>query len=538
MMVKMSESAPARNQTVLSGWLEKLTSPSQLAHRADRRVSLAFDAVDDRFVWITDHGERIGLIDKDEAILEWVAPHPGIDSPGPREIPAVYHAPTFQGGRIIAQWWLSDMMGLDRLPGQPWRLALDEPPAPHSGIEERIKKVKPEMVWRFDDATGDKLRFTIAQTFEHDASIRGEHQFILSYDPLADSYLADVTATLESPNHYLIECCNFYTGGVYDTRPGRKRHQCTIWSHPDGRFVRWPHNPVGYMTPGMNGDERRIGAGPENPDGGSFMGYFADPHTNPVLEFLDCNFHLAGATCCNIYDEHLVCLPPEGYKGARREWQTRFRLYSVKPEVAAQIVRESELIDYGVDVNHPNPIVTEPGWGEHAASRRLNYNPQFPSFYYGCVNDFESPVPYDQTIAGSFIHATLCEQEAVYWDRGCGHSGTRSIRVRGGRDGVMTGTRSSGPTPHLDPDTHYRLSGWIKCADVMGTGAQIRVDEIGFHQSDLNGRHIAGPVRGTSDWSYVEVTFRTPADAQFGWLYLDLEGPGQAWFDDVALETC
>jgi len=57
--------------------------------------------------------------------------------------------------------------------------------------------------------------------------------------------------------------------------------------------VRWPHNPVGYMTPGMNSDERQIGVSPGE-DGGGFIGYFMDPHTNPVLDFVDRNFDLVG----------------------------------------------------------------------------------------------------------------------------------------------------------------------------------------------------------------------------------------------------
>jgi hypothetical protein len=529
--------ASIENQTTLSRWLERLTSPGQLAQRAERQVDLAFTSTDERFIWITDHGKRVGLIDKVEALFEWVAPHPGIDTPLPREVPAIYHAPTFQGGRIIAQWWICGTMGREKLPGQPWPLAPDAPSPRNIDTDNPVVKVKPKMVWRFEDAGGDSLRFSIAHTFAHDGSILGEHAFTLSYDPLADSYVADVAATLSAPNHSLIECCNFYTGGVYDNRPGRKRHQCTIWSHPDGRWVRWPHNPVGYMTPGMNSEERRIGAPPGENGGGGFIGYFMDPHTNPVLDFLECNFDLVGATCCNIYDEHLICLPPEGYTEAHREWRTRFRLYSLLPEVAAQVVRESALIDYGVDVNHPNSIVTEPGWSDEDASGRVNYNPQFPSFYYGCVNDFESPVPYDRTIAGSYIHAELHDEADVYWDRGCGHSGTSSIRVRGD-DGAKAGARSNGPTPHLDPDTKYRLSGWIKCEDVSKNGARIRLDEIGFKPTDKHSSHIAGPVRGTCDWTYVEDTFTTPSDGQFGWLYLDLEGPGMAWFDDVALEEC
>ena len=88
----MNKSPPVRSQTVLSRLLDRLTSPSQLAHRAGRQVDLALDVIGDRFIWVTDHGERVGLIDKDEAILEWIAPHPGIDAPGPRAVPAVYHA--------------------------------------------------------------------------------------------------------------------------------------------------------------------------------------------------------------------------------------------------------------------------------------------------------------------------------------------------------------------------------------------------------------------------------------------------------------
>jgi hypothetical protein len=80
----MYKGAPDGNQTILRERLGRLTSPDLLALRGDRQVNLAFDRADDRFIWITDHGERVGLVDQDEAILEWVAPHPGIEPPGPR----------------------------------------------------------------------------------------------------------------------------------------------------------------------------------------------------------------------------------------------------------------------------------------------------------------------------------------------------------------------------------------------------------------------------------------------------------------------
>ena len=213
-------------QTTLTRWLERLTSPGQLAERAKRTVDLAFTSTDERFIWVTDHGERVGLIDTVEALFEWVAPHPGIDTPRPREVPAIYHAPTFQGGRIIAQWWLCGTMSGERRPALPWRTSQDAPAPQGDDVENRIVKTKPKMVWHFENGGGDSLRFSIAHTYAHDGSILGEHAFTLSYDPLADSYVADVAATLSAPNHYLIECCNFYTGVV----PGVSILQFTMFA--------------------------------------------------------------------------------------------------------------------------------------------------------------------------------------------------------------------------------------------------------------------------------------------------------------------
>jgi len=95
----MYKGAPDGNQTILRERLGRLTSPDLLALRGDRQVNLAFDRADDRFIWITDHGERVGLVDQDEAILEWVAPHPGIEPPGPRSYP-----PSAQTAGRIASW--------------------------------------------------------------------------------------------------------------------------------------------------------------------------------------------------------------------------------------------------------------------------------------------------------------------------------------------------------------------------------------------------------------------------------------------------
>ncbi len=506
--------------SILSTLLE--TQTPQTVHHPH----LSFDHVDERYVWITDAGKRVGLIDRKECTLEWVAPHPGVPSIRPAEIPPVYHAPTYQGGRIIAQWWLTPRHGLRHLPGAPWRQPWDALPA--RGEDLDLRKFKPSCAWTFGDGHGEQLSFRIDETFDLPGSPRGCHRFTIGYDPAANSYVAEVDAEIEGTAGCIVELANFYAGGVYDTRPDRKRHQATIWQHPDGRLVRWPHHPAGYRSPGMNDPEgeRRIA------DRG-FTGYFADPYTNPVVEFVQTSSPLTAATCSNIYDEHLLMLTEE----ATDRCTVTFRLYSVTEPVARAIVARSEPIRFGLDPALPNPVATDVTVTDKDLSRRVNYNPQYPVVRHGCVNTFEAMPPLDQTVPGNVLFVSLNPEHDIWWADDCGHSGNRSIRLRSRDPQGSTGTRGNGPTPHLDANTRYRISGWIKCEGVTG-GARIRFDEICFYPRDKAAAHLAGPLSGTCDWTYVECVFTTLPSTQFGWYYLDLEGAGQAWFDDVKLEEC
>ena len=500
-----------------------MTSVAELERRQTYIPDLAYEpSGDDRFTWITDHGRRVGLLDQLWHTLEWIAPHPG--QPAPRdELPHVYHAPTYQGGRIVLQWWT--WYGYARLdPDAP----LDEP----IGVcREPNPTKKPQTRYEFGPETGPELTLQTFHVHPHDERLRGTHRVRIAYDPLPDSYVANIEAELEAPDPYTAEYCNFLAGGSYDTRPAHKRYQCTIWAHPDGRLVRWPHNPVSYLTPGLNDHtgERRIA------DGG-FLGYFTDPHTNPVAEILESTPGAISATCLNMYDEHLTCLPPGPPTDGLYHWSARLRMYSVKPPVAAEVVRRSELIQYGVDTERADPLRTRAEHDLDTIKLRLCYNPEFPPFYYGRVNDFETPVPYDQTVAGSFIWATDCPEHDAYWDRDCGHNGNRSIRLRSRTPGQEVRTGTHGPTPHLTPDTEYRLSGWIRCEDVEAPGAEIEFREIGMNQREQSAIHLAGPICGTCDWTYVEAEFRTGPHSDLGWLYLRLNGSGSAWFDEIGLE--
>lgn len=87
----------------------------------------------------------------------------------------------------------------------------------------------------------------------------------------------------------------------------------------------------------------------------------------------------------------------------------------------------------------------------------------------------------------------------------------------------------------VDPDTEYRLTGWIKTEGLQrgsGLGAQINI-----HQ--LSGA-ITQSLSGDNDWTRVEMTFRTGARQEEIRINCLLGGWGQsagtAWFDDLHLE--
>jgi putative membrane-bound dehydrogenase-like protein len=82
----------------------------------------------------------------------------------------------------------------------------------------------------------------------------------------------------------------------------------------------------------------------------------------------------------------------------------------------------------------------------------------------------------------------------------------------------------------LEPHTDYRLSAWVKTENVRGAmGALLNVHGTEYRTN---------PVRGTSDWRKVEVTFNTGTATRFsinclfgGWG----RSTGAAWYDDIEL---
>jgi putative membrane-bound dehydrogenase-like protein len=112
-----------------------------------------------------------------------------------------------------------------------------------------------------------------------------------------------------------------------------------------------------------------------------------------------------------------------------------------------------------------------------------------------------------------------------------GHTGAHSLKItsENGADA------SANVTVRVEPDTQYRLSGWIKTKGLeplTGKGALLNVDQ--FQEPRVATPSLHGP----NEWTHVEVEFNSGAhrtltiDCLFGgWG----TAKGTAWFDDVQL---
>ena len=507
----------------LTALLNQMVTPAGLQLRAQRELHLAFKEVDERFVWILDGEAHIGIIDRLHTTLELIAPHPGDAAAQRSEIPEPYHAPTYIGGRIVMQWWLDTPKGGRIEPGT-------DRPSPIGVLKDNPEARRPHSTTVLGDTIGMELFLCIDHEWPDDERISGSHEVTIGYDPVADSYFADVRAYLTAPEPYGAGYCNLYAGGLHDDRPRTKRYQHTIWQNPDGRIIRWPQNPVSHMTPGMNDEQgkRRV------TDGG-FIGYFTDTKTNPLVMVLSSKPKTFGTTDCNLYDEKLCCLPAPDTGADSHVYRVHCRFFSVKPTVAAVIEQRSELVDYGIDRDRTDAVFTEPGRRAIDLHGNVCYHPEMPGFYQGRLSDFEQPIPLEEGVVGHGVWASHNPQHEIYWDDNCGHSGNRSIRLRGRGAGQTVATEmATGPTIHLDSGRQYRLSGWLKCQGCDGTGAQIRLNEIGLCPTGHKQTHVIGPVTGDADFARVECEFTAVSNA--AWLHFELDGGGQAWFDDVMLE--
>ncbi|MBN2311637.1 MAG: carbohydrate binding domain-containing protein, partial [Candidatus Hydrogenedentes bacterium] len=111
-----------------------------------------------------------------------------------------------------------------------------------------------------------------------------------------------------------------------------------------------------------------------------------------------------------------------------------------------------------------------------------------------------------------------------------GHTGGRSVMLASDAGADVTWSAEVAVTPF----STYRLSGWIKTANVKASTGQGAL----FNVHQLRGAQTPA-VKGTADWTRVEVEFdtgnvdRVMVNCLFGGWGL---ATGTAWYDDICLE--
>jgi len=139
---------------------------------------------------------------------------------------------------------------------------------------------------------------------------------------------------------------------------------------------------------------------------------------------------------------------------------------------------------------------------------------------------FEETAGHD--VPGWKSRAWAGEADAQWSVAAPGRTGKQclSIRSEKGADAAWTATVT------VQPNTWYRLSGWIKTRDLKGaTGACLNIQNL---------QQVRTPRKtGTQDWTRVSTVFRSGTvtvleiNCLFGGWGMST---GQAWYDDVALE--
>jgi hypothetical protein len=247
-------------------------------------------------------------------------------------------------------------------------------------------------------------------------------------------------------------------------------------------------------------------AGPEwydLPDGGGFVGFVAEREMNPFVEVLRSSPRSTLVTCSQWYDQHVFNLPPtrrgdDGLYHASAE----YRFLSLPLPVAKEL--------------------------EDAARTMLpaGNGQEVVGFRQDVVNDFETPIP-----AGTLYNGSMWGHSG-HWDGSVGHSGSSSLRVRGGQKAKPV---YGGTALYVETGKRYRLSAWVRTRGVRGEGAYLGIDQVFWNWEDIRASSRSRALTGDGDWTLLELEFKPVRGDPFAVPILAVDGAGTAWFDDVEL---
>src|ERR1043166_6133009 len=103
----MNHAIPEQRNSL--GLLETDLAFYQAEPFCDFRPQFGVEPEDAQTIWITDHGQRVALIDKSNHQIDLFEFEPGRPRLANPHKPPVYHAPTLLGARLTLVQWIGTM---------------------------------------------------------------------------------------------------------------------------------------------------------------------------------------------------------------------------------------------------------------------------------------------------------------------------------------------------------------------------------------------------------------------------------------------
>ncbi|MEN6345253.1 MAG: acetylxylan esterase [Armatimonadia bacterium] len=127
------------------------------------------------------------------------------------------------------------------------------------------------------------------------------------------------------------------------------------------------------------------------------------------------------------------------------------------------------------------------------------------------------------------------EVRELSWSAEVAHSGRHSMCIRNNAAVISRWRTGYLGDLVIKPGSRCELSGWVKSAALEG------VAHLRLYFMSPSGEILAQPdserVSGDSDWTRVTLTTTAPAVPSYSMVYLEMNGRGTAWYDDLVLSA-
>lgn len=302
-------------------------------------------------------------------------------------------------------------------------------------------------------------------------------------------------------------------GSFYPHMEGysRRKYQWQVWEAPDGKVYKIPLHHL------KSPDKQNIRI---REDG--IFAYLLEEAGNPVIQLLgDTASRSEIAICWWMWDPHVYLLTPGRTTCEPGEaHEVRYRLYEMNETDGRALLARAAL----------RPESSLDGVAA-------------PVFHFG-LNTFDEPVCAEVESEDWFWECNEerwrlpRDQRHCHWDRDVGRGGTWSLALRGDSASDVWHWTVPFCGNHMRPPVRLspqqRLTAYVK---TDGAAGKVRV---GFRLlndpnrgSDAETEYASPELSGTHDWTRVELVTSPASGGGNGQVFLELEGNGRAWFDDV-----